>query len=41
MAKSSIRVAVNGDGVIGTRVADAVAAQDGMELLGVTDVVSD
>jgi glyceraldehyde-3-phosphate dehydrogenase (NAD(P)) len=32
---------VNGYGVIGKRIADAVAAQDDMELVGVADVVSD
>jgi glyceraldehyde-3-phosphate dehydrogenase (NAD(P)) len=36
-----IRVAVNGYGVIGKRIADAVAAQDDMEVIGVADVVSD
>lgn len=36
-----IRVAVNGYGVIGKRVADAVQLQDDMELVGVCDVVSD
>jgi glyceraldehyde-3-phosphate dehydrogenase (NAD(P)) len=42
MAKSSrARVAVNGYGVIGKRVADAVALQDDMELVGVADVISD
>jgi glyceraldehyde-3-phosphate dehydrogenase (NAD(P)) len=35
------RVAVNGYGVIGRRVADAVALQDDMELVGVADVVTD
>lgn len=35
------RVAVNGYGVIGKRVADAVALQDDMELVGVADVVHD
>ena len=35
------RVAVNGYGVIGKRVADAVAQQDDMTLVGVADVVSD
>lgn len=35
------RVAVNGYGVIGKRVADAVALQDDMELVGVADVSSD
>ena len=33
-----IRVGVNGYGVIGKRVADAVALQDDMQLVGVTDV---
>ena len=36
-----VRVAVNGYGVIGKRVADAVALQDDMTLVGVADVVSD
>jgi glyceraldehyde-3-phosphate dehydrogenase (NAD(P)) len=36
-----VRVAVNGFGVIGKRVADAVAAQDDMVLAGVADVVAD
>lgn len=36
-----IRVAVNGYGVIGKRVADAIGRQDDMELVGVCDVVSD
>ncbi len=36
-----IRVAINGYGVIGRRVADAVALQDDMESIGVADVVSD
>lgn len=35
------QVAVNGYGVIGKRVADAVAAQDDMTLVGVADVVTD
>jgi glyceraldehyde-3-phosphate dehydrogenase (NAD(P)) len=35
------RVGVNGYGVIGKRVADAVAAQDDMELVGVADVATD
>jgi len=38
---NKIKVAVNGYGVIGKRVADAVLAQDDMELVGVCDVVSD
>lgn len=33
-----IRVAVNGYGVIGKRVADAIAAQEDMKLVGVADV---
>ena len=36
-----IRVAVNGYGVIGKRIADAVALQDDMELVGIADVVTD
>ena len=39
--QSKVRVAVNGYGVIGKRVADAVALQPDMELVGVADVVSD
>jgi glyceraldehyde-3-phosphate dehydrogenase (NAD(P)) len=35
------RVAVNGYGVIGKRVADAVAKQNDMQLAGVVDVVAD
>lgn len=35
------RVAVNGYGVIGKRVADAVAAQDDMQLVGVADITTD
>ncbi|MHC1627865.1 MAG: type II glyceraldehyde-3-phosphate dehydrogenase [Candidatus Nezhaarchaeales archaeon] len=41
MAKSKVRVLVNGYGVIGKRVADAIARQDDMELVGVSDVVAD
>jgi len=41
MADQKIRVAVNGYGVIGKRVADAVRVQPDMELVGVSDVVSD
>ncbi len=36
-----IKVAVNGYGVIGKRVADAVTLQDDMELIGVCDIISD
>lgn len=38
---TKIKVAVNGYGVIGKRVADAVQLQDDMELIGVCDLVSD
>jgi glyceraldehyde-3-phosphate dehydrogenase (NAD(P)) len=41
MTDKKIRVAVNGYGVIGKRVADAVRLQPDMELVGVADVVSD
>lgn len=41
MTNDKIRVAVNGYGVIGKRVADAVQLQPDMELVGVADVVSD
>jgi len=41
MSAQKIRVAVNGYGVIGKRIADAINAQDDMELTGVADVVSD
>jgi glyceraldehyde-3-phosphate dehydrogenase (NAD(P)) len=41
MSTQKVRVAVNGYGVIGKRIADAVAAQDDMELIGVADVVGD
>ena len=41
MADKKARVAVNGYGVIGKRVADAVKLQDDMELAGVADVVYD
>lgn len=36
-----IRVAINGYGVIGKRVADAVALQDDMELAGICDIAAD
>lgn len=36
-----IKVAINGYGVIGKRVADAVALQDDMEITGVCDIISD
>ena len=38
---NKVRVVVNGYGVIGKRIADAVATQGDMELVGVADVVSD
>src|SRR6185437_161153 len=41
MALKQARVAVNGYGVIGKRVADAVTLQDDMQLVGVADVVHD
>lgn len=41
MTDKKIRVAVNGYGIIGKRVADAVKLQPDMELVGVADVVSD
>lgn len=41
MTDEKIRVAVNGYGVIGKRVADAVRAQPDMKLVGVGDVVTD
>jgi glyceraldehyde-3-phosphate dehydrogenase (NAD(P)) len=41
MATERIRVAVNGYGVIGKRVADAVRVQPDMELVGVSDVTTD
>ena len=41
MTTGKARVAVNGYGVIGKRVADAVVLQDDMELVGVADVVTD
>lgn len=41
MTHRKIRVAVNGYGVIGKRIADAVVAQEDMELVGVADVVTD
>ena len=41
MTKERVRVAVNGYGVIGKRVADAIALQDDMELVGISDVIAD
>ena len=41
MSDKSIRVAVNGYGVIGKRVADAVTLQDDMQLAGIADTAAD
>jgi len=41
MADERVRVGVNGFGVIGKRVADAVAKQDDMELVGISDIIYD
>ncbi|MBE0447901.1 MAG: type II glyceraldehyde-3-phosphate dehydrogenase [Actinobacteria bacterium] len=41
MAAKKVRVGVNGYGVIGKRVADAIARQDDMELAGISDIVQD
>jgi glyceraldehyde-3-phosphate dehydrogenase (NAD(P)) len=41
MPKAAVRVGVNGFGVIGKRVADAVSKQNDMKLIGVSDVVGD
>lgn len=41
MVSKKVRVAVNGYGVIGKRVVDAVRLQPDMELVGVSDIVSD
>lgn len=41
MAEPRVRVAVNGYGVIGKRVADAVTLQDDLELVGVADISPD
>ena len=41
MSDQRVRVAINGYGVIGKRVADAVALQDDMTVAGVADVVTD
>ena len=38
---SPVRVAINGYGVIGKRVADAVFCQDDMVVAGVADVATD
>lgn len=41
MSERKVRVAINGYGVIGKRVADAVSLQDDMVVAGVADVVTD
>jgi glyceraldehyde-3-phosphate dehydrogenase (NAD(P)) len=41
MTNKKVKVAINGYGVIGKRVADAVELQDDMELVGVCDIISD
>ncbi len=41
MGTRVVGVAINGYGVIGKRVADAVSLQDYMTLAGVADVVTD
>lgn len=41
MANAKVRVGINGYGVIGKRVADAVRLQDDMELVGVSDIGHD
>ena len=41
MYNQKVRVAVNGYGVIGKRIADAIVAQADMELVGVVDISSD
>src|SRR5712692_4118303 len=41
MPKAAVRVGVNGFGVIGKRVAEAVSKQKDMKLVGVSDVVGD
>lgn len=41
MPNKKVKVAINGYGVIGKRVADAVVLQDDMELAGICDVIHD
>ena len=41
MPDKRVKVAVNGYGVIGKRVADAVLLQDDMELAGICDIIHD
>jgi glyceraldehyde-3-phosphate dehydrogenase (NAD(P)) len=39
--QKEVRVAVNGYGVIGKRVAEAITLQDDMSLVGISDVATD
>ncbi|KJS01498.1 MAG: glyceraldehyde-3-phosphate dehydrogenase [Desulfobulbaceae bacterium BRH_c16a] len=41
MPNKKVKVAINGYGVIGKRVADAVVLQDDMELAGICDIIHD
>jgi hypothetical protein len=41
MPGKRVKVAINGYGVIGKRVADAVVLQDDMELAGICDIIHD
>lgn len=41
MNSQRVRVAVNGYGVVGKRVADAIRLQPDMNLVGVSDIVTD
>jgi glyceraldehyde-3-phosphate dehydrogenase (NAD(P)) len=41
MSNKKIKAAINGYGIIGKRVADAIKLQPDMELVGIADVVSD
>ncbi len=41
MPKPIVKVGVNGYGVIGKRVADAISIQDDMKLIGISDIASD
>jgi len=41
VSQRKVRVAVNGYGVIGKRVADAIALQHDMNLVGISDVATD
>jgi glyceraldehyde-3-phosphate dehydrogenase (NAD(P)) len=41
MSVSKVQVLLNGYGVIGKRIADAVTDQEDMQMVGITDVVSD